>query len=52
MASGYYGNDNNDSFAHLYLARQIDSGMLQITGLAVGDTRGTSTRAFYGCSFK
>ena len=51
MASGYYGNDNNDSFAHLYLARQIDSGSTD-TGLAVGDTRGTSTRATMGAALR
>ena len=51
MASGYYGNDNNDSFAHLYLVRQIDSGSND-TGIAVGDTRGTSTRATMGAALR
>ena len=51
MASGYYGNDNNDSFAHLYLVRQIDSGSND-SGIAVGDTRGTSTRATMGAALR
>ena len=41
--SGYYGNGNDDSFATLFLARQIDSGSTD-TGIAVGDARGSSTR--------
>ena len=49
--SGYYGNSNSDSFAHLYLVRQIDSGSND-TGIAVGDTRGTSTRATMGAALR
>ena len=48
--SGYYGNDNNDSFAHLYLVRVLDGST--DTGIAVGDTRGSTTRATMGAAFR
>ena len=44
MISGYYGNDNNDSFAHLFLARSIGGGTVDNT-IAIGDARGSTTRA-------
>ena len=44
MVSGYYGNDNNDSFAHLFLARSIGGGTVDNT-IAIGDARGSTTRA-------
>tara|TARA_R100001079_G_C4405180_1_gene133130 strand:- start:252 stop:872 length:621 start_codon:yes stop_codon:yes gene_type:complete len=40
---GEYGNDNNDSFASLALVRVLDGAT--DTGIAVGDTRGSTTRA-------
>ena len=40
---GEYGNDNNDSFASLSLVRVLDGST--DTGIAVGDTRGSTTRA-------
>ncbi len=40
---GEYGNDNNDSFASLSIARVLDGST--DTGIAVGDTRGSTTRA-------
>tara|TARA_R100000388_G_scaffold801_2_gene1282 strand:- start:138 stop:755 length:618 start_codon:yes stop_codon:yes gene_type:complete len=49
--SGYYGNGNNDSFASLFLARQIDSGSTD-TGIAVGDTRGSAKRATMSASLR
>ena len=48
--SGYYGNDNSDSFAHLYLVRVLDGST--DTGIAVGDTSGTTTRATMGASLR
>jgi len=48
--SGYYGNGNNDSFASLYLTRVLDGST--DTGIAVGDTRGTSTRATMGAGLR
>ena len=50
MISGYYSNDNNDSFAHLYLVRVLDGST--DTGIAVGDTRGTTTRATMGAALR
>ena len=44
MVSGYYGNDNNDSFAHLFLARSIGGGTVD-NNIAIGDARGSTTRA-------
>ena len=44
MISGYYGNDNNDSFAHLFLARSIGGGTVN-GDIAIGDARGSTTRA-------
>ena len=40
---GEYGNINNDSFASLYIARVLDGST--DTGISVGDTRGSTTRA-------
>ena len=40
---GEYGNDNNDSFASLSIARVLDGST--DTGIAVGDARGSTTRA-------
>ena len=48
--SGYYGNGNNDSFASLSLVRVLDGST--DTGIAVGDTRGTSTRATMGAALR
>ena len=50
ILSGEYGNDNNDSFASLSLARVI-SGSTD-TGIAVGDTRGSTTRATMNASLR
>lgn len=44
MISGYYGNDNSDSFAHLFLARSIGGGTVN-DDIAIGDSRGSTTRA-------
>ena len=51
MVSGYYGNDNNDSFAHLFLARSIGGGTVDNT-IAIGDARGSSTRATMGAALR
>ena len=48
--SGEYGNSNNDSFAHLYLVRVLDGST--DTGIAVGDARGSSTRATMNASLR
>ncbi len=49
--SGYYGNQNNDSFASLNLGRQIDSGSVDKT-ILLGDARGSSTRCTMGASLR
>ena len=43
MCSGYFGNGNNDSFAHLRLARVLDG--VEEMHLSRGDASGSATRA-------
>ena len=51
MISGYYSNDNNDSFAHLFLARSIGGGTVDNT-IAIGDARSGTTRATMGAALR
>ena len=51
MVSGYYGNDNNDSFAHLFLARSIGGGTVDNT-IAIGAARSGTTRATMGAALR
>ena len=47
---GEYGNDNNDSFASLFLVRVLDGST--DTGIAVGDARGSTTRSTMNASLR
>ena len=50
MCSGYFGNGNNDSFAHLRLARVI--GGVEEMHLSRGDQRSGETRATMGAALR
>ena len=50
MCSGYYGNGNDDSFAHLRLARVL--GGVEEMHLSRGDQRSNETRATMGAALR
>tara|TARA_R100001079_G_scaffold99309_1_gene63413 strand:+ start:53 stop:604 length:552 start_codon:yes stop_codon:yes gene_type:complete len=44
MCSGEYGNDNSDSFAHLFISRTISGGSVN-DDIFIGDASGSCSRA-------